>query len=229
MSEVLQVCWWGYSPTSVDTISTFDEYPYTGKGGPRRFREKNLQDLDPAITQAFVLSSRRILRQICICHSICHMWTYQVERLPSYRDMKVYQISAITIKVKDKEKSCSLYSKIPGFRLTYGGEPSDSLTTFEIGEGSKTTYLNLERIEDDERSSDFSKKSDVGKTRGSEDFGKVIFHTEKVDKLYSYMKQDEYISKYIVFENKPINAPWGERFFHIREPNGYQLSFAKPL
>jgi hypothetical protein len=127
------------------------------------------------------------------------------------------------------EKSCYLYSKIPGFRLTYGGKPSDSFTTFEIDEGSKATYLNLERIEHDEGSSDFSQKPNLGKTRGSEDFGRVIFHTENVDKLYSYMKQDEYISKYIVFENEPTNAPWGERFFHIREPNGYQLSFAQPL
>jgi catechol 2,3-dioxygenase-like lactoylglutathione lyase family enzyme len=143
--------------------------------------------------------------------------------------MKIYRISAITLKVKDMEKSSSLYSKIPGFRLTYGGEPSDSFTTFEIGEGSKATYLNLERIEDDEGSSDFSKKPNLGKTRGSEDFGRVIFHTENVDKLYSYMKRNEYLSKSIVFENEPTNAPWGERFFHIREPNGYQLSFAQPL
>lgn len=126
------------------------------------------------------------------------------------------------------EKSCSLYSKIPGFRVTYGGKPSDSFTTFEIGEGSKATYLNLERIEEDERSSDF-KIPDIGRARGSEDFGRVIFHTENVDKLFSYMRQDEYISKSIVFENEPANAPWGERFFHIREPNGYQLSFAQPL
>lgn len=128
------------------------------------------------------------------------------------------------------EKSCSLYSKIPGFRLTYGGEASDSFTTFELGEGTKATmYLNLERIEDDKGSFDFSKKPNLGKTRVGEGFGRVIFHTENVDKLYSYMKQDEYISKSIVFENEPTNAPWGERFFHIREPNGYQLSFAKPL
>ena len=50
------------------------------------------------------------------------------------------------------EKSCILYSKFPGFSLTYGGKPSDRFTTFEIGKGSKTTtYLNLEVIiEDDE-------------------------------------------------------------------------------
>ena len=128
------------------------------------------------------------------------------------------------------EKSSSLYSKIPGFRLTYGGKPSDRFTTFEIGEGSNaTTYLNLELIEVNEVSSDFSKIPNLGKTKANEDFGRIIFHTENVDRLYSYMKQDEYISKHIVIENKPTNAPWGERFFHIREPDGYQLSFAQPL
>jgi catechol 2,3-dioxygenase-like lactoylglutathione lyase family enzyme len=148
--------------------------------------------------------------------------------------MKVHRISAITLRVKDMEKSCTLYSKIPGFSLTYGGKASDRFTTFEIGKGSKTTtYLNLESIEKEEEekdSSDFYKKSNLGrKMKESEDFGRIIFHSENVDKLFSYMKQDEYISKSIVFENEPTNAPWGERFFHIREPNGYQLSFAQPL
>jgi hypothetical protein len=121
-----------------------------------------------------------------------------------------------------------LYSKIPGFRLTYGGEPSDSFTTFEIGKGSNEAYLNLELIDDD-GSSDFYNGSTLGKMKETEDFGRIIFHVENVDELYSYMKYNEYISKSIVFENEPANAPWGERFFHIREPNGYQLSFAEPL
>lgn len=64
---------------------------------------------------------------------------------------------------------------------------------------------------------------------GREDFGRIVFHTENVDELYSYMKKDEFISRYVVFETEPADAPWGERFFHVREPNGYQLSFAKPL
>ena len=131
------------------------------------------------------------------------------------------------------KKSCTLYSKIPGFRMRYGGKPYDRFTTFEIGKGSKTaTYLNLELIEkvEENDSSDFYKKSNLGRRmKGSEDFGRIIFHTENVDTLYSYMKQDEYISRSVVFENEPTNAPWGERFFHIREANGYQLSFAQPL
>ena len=130
-------------------------------------------------------------------------------------------------------KSCALYSKIPGFSVKYGGKPSDRFTTFEIGKGSMTTtYLNLELIEEEEENdgSDFTKSNvEKVKVKVNEDFGRIIFHAENVDGLYSYMKQDEYISKSIVFENEPTNAPWGERFFHIREPNGYQLSFAQPL
>jgi catechol 2,3-dioxygenase-like lactoylglutathione lyase family enzyme len=154
--------------------------------------------------------------------------------------MKVYRISAITLKVKDMEKSCSLYSRIPGFKLTSGGNPSDHFTSFEIGKGGmSTTYLNLELIEEEEgheddcsgSAADFNNnKFNLGeKTKGGENFGRIIFHTDNVDKLYSYMEYDEYLSKFIIFESKPTNAPWGERFFHIREPNGYQLSFAQPL
>ncbi len=82
------------------------------------------------------------------------------------------------------EKSCYLYSKIPGFRLTYGGKPSDRFTTFEIGKESKlTTYLNLELIKEEKDSSDFYEKSNLGKRKLSEDFGRIIFYTENVDRL----------------------------------------------
>jgi hypothetical protein len=69
--------------------------------------------------------------------------------------MKVCRISAITLRVKDMEELCDLYSRIPGFRLTYGGKPSDHFTTFEIGEGSNSTYLNLERIEEEDHDDDY--------------------------------------------------------------------------
>jgi uncharacterized glyoxalase superfamily protein PhnB len=61
------------------------------------------------------------------------------------------------------------------------------------------------------------------------DFGRIIFHTENVDDLYRYMKKEDFLSKHAIFETEPADAPWGERFFHIRDPDGYQLSFAQPL
>ncbi|HJY09421.1 MAG TPA: hypothetical protein VJ250_00625, partial [Nitrososphaeraceae archaeon] len=106
--------------------------------------------------------------------------------------MKVNRISAITLRVKDMGKSCALYSKIPGFSVTYGGKPSDRFTTFEIGKGSMTTtYLNLELIEEEEENdgSDFKKSNfEKVKVKVNEDFGRIIFHAENVDGLYSYMK-----------------------------------------
>jgi catechol 2,3-dioxygenase-like lactoylglutathione lyase family enzyme len=135
--------------------------------------------------------------------------------------MQVYRISAVTLRVRDMERSFEFYSRLPGFKLRYGGggaSSTDTFVTFEIGENSKT-YLNLELIAD---YNDFD-------DRGNEDFGRIIFHTESVDEFYLFMKNDRFISSAVVFETEPANAPWGERFFHIREPNGYQLSFAQPL
>ena len=31
------------------------------------------------------------------------------------------------------------------------------------------------------------------------------------------------------FESKPQDATWGERFFHMLDPDGYKMSFATPL
>jgi hypothetical protein len=50
-----------------------------------------------------------------------------------------------------------------------------------------------------------------------------------VDRLCSYIRSSKTISNLITFENEPTNATWGERYFHIREPDGYQLSFAEPI
>jgi hypothetical protein len=53
-----------------------------------------------------------------------------------------------------------------------------------------------------------------GKTKRTRDSARIILlHTEKVDKLYPYMQQDEYVSKSIIFENKPTNAARRERVF----------------
>jgi uncharacterized glyoxalase superfamily protein PhnB len=71
--------------------------------------------------------------------------------------------------------------------------------------------------------------SQSNQTTSRKHFGRIIFHTDDVDKLYEYFKISESISINIIFGNAPANAPWGERYFHIRDPDGYQLSFAKPL
>jgi len=143
--------------------------------------------------------------------------------------MNIYRISAVTLRVKDMKKSCIFYSRLPGFYVTHGGKETDRFTTFEIGGGSEM-YLNLELAGDDDSSSGNNLNGvKKGKKCERDDFGRIIFYTEDVDGLYSFMKNDRVISKVITFENDPSDAPWGERFFHIIEPNGYELSFAQPL
>src|SRR5919198_6756945 len=150
----------------------------------------------------------------------------------------VYRISAITLLIKSMERSCKFYSRIPGFMPVYGGSKNDSFTTFEIGrQGTKekrrlrledkktaTSYLNLELLKE---SNNYSSKHGI--LVRSPDFGRIIFHTDNVDKLYYQFKHDKYVNKSLTFENEPTDAPWGERFFHIRDPDYYQLSFAQPI
>ena len=131
--------------------------------------------------------------------------------------MNVYKISAVTLLIKDMNLSCNFYSKIPGFKLIYGGSPDAVFTSYEIGDSS--VYLNLEIF----------KKTTNNQEQDTRNAVKIILHTEDVDELYYYFKNDKTISRLILFENKPTNASWGERYFHIRDPDGHLLSFAKTM
>lgn len=128
----------------------------------------------------------------------------------------VNKISAVTLLIKDMGRSCNFYSKIPGFKLTYGGSHHDCFTTYEIGENT-SFYLNLELF----------KSNGNCNYEYSKNLVKIILHTDDVDKLYYYFKNDQIISNLISFENEPTDASWGERYFHIRDPDGYLFSFAR--
>ena len=124
--------------------------------------------------------------------------------------MKVSKISAVTLLVSNMKRSVDFYSKIPDFKIVYGGSEAQ-FTSFLIDNAVKS-YLNLK----------------LNKTH-STDFGRIIFYTDDVDELFAYMQDDKIISELGKFESKPEDASWGERFFHMLDPDGYKLSFATPL
>ena len=124
--------------------------------------------------------------------------------------MKVTKISAVTLPISDMKKSVDFYSKIPNFKIVYGGHDSQ-FTSFLIDDTAKS-YLNLK----------------LNKTR-SPNFGRIIFYTDDVDELFTYMKNDTTISGLGKLESKPEDAVWGERFFHMLDPDGYKMSFATPI
>ena len=131
--------------------------------------------------------------------------------------MKVTKISAITIFAKSMNDSCMFYSRIPKFEISYGG-PDSNFTSFKISQ-SPDMYLNIEL-----------QQQIVEKTNSVDmEYCRIIFHTDDVDALYYYLRNDDIISNLGKFETKPTNAEWGERFFQVRDPDGYPIVFATPL
>ena len=126
--------------------------------------------------------------------------------------MKVTKISAITLRISDMKKSVDFYSKIPNFKIVYGGSDSQ-FTSFLIDDASKS-YLNLRINEVSAEATHWSR---------------IIFYVDDVDELFNYMENDETISRLGNLESKPVDAAWGERFFHILDPDDYKLSFATPI
>ncbi len=124
--------------------------------------------------------------------------------------MKVTKISAVTLLISDMKKSVDFYSKMPNFKIVYGGS-DNQFTSFLIDDTAKS-YLNLK----------------LDKTH-STDFGRIIFYVDDVDEFFTYMQNDETISVLGKLESKPQDATWGERFFHALDPDGYRLSFATPI
>jgi uncharacterized glyoxalase superfamily protein PhnB len=56
-------------------------------------------------------------------------------------------------------------------------------------------------------------------TRG----GRLIFHVTDVDALWNHLKDRGFDP------GIPQDACWGERYFQMPDPDGHELSFARPL
>jgi catechol 2,3-dioxygenase-like lactoylglutathione lyase family enzyme len=114
----------------------------------------------------------------------------------------IEHLSAVTLLTADMRRSVEFYRAL-GFELRHGGETA-AFTTFAVGSG----YLNLEGSAE----------------RPLSGWGRVIFHVADVDATY-----ERAVAHGFRPSMPPSDAPWGERFFHILDPSGHELSFAKPL
>ena len=122
---------------------------------------------------------------------------------PEVVAMNVRSISAVTLAVSDMGRSVDFYQNMIGLGLLHGG-PSSSFSSFKIGEG----YLNL--VLDLRATSNW--------------WGRLIFHVDDVDALYKRLVQIG-----LSPSTEPVDASWGERYFHISDPDSNELSFAKPI
>lgn len=116
----------------------------------------------------------------------------------------VQRISAVTLLTSDMRNAVAFYEAL-GFRLGYGG-PSADFTSFQVGDG----YLNLQL----DRSG--SARSPI--------WGRVVLWVDDVDAAYARAVGAGYVP-----QSAPADAPWGERYFHVRDPDGHELSFARPI
>jgi catechol 2,3-dioxygenase-like lactoylglutathione lyase family enzyme len=112
-------------------------------------------------------------------------------------------ISAITLATHDMARAVTFYQAL-GFVLTFGG-PSARFTSFQAGSG----YLNLTLMPPEQTWSWW---------------GRAIFYVDDVDAQYARA-----VAAGLSPESPPRDAAWGERYFHIVDPDGHELSFARPL
>jgi len=112
-------------------------------------------------------------------------------------------ISAVTLATHDMARAVAFYEAL-GFRPRYGGVEA-SFTSFAVGSG----HLNLIAQSPDRQWSWW---------------GRVIFHVADVDALHARA-----VRHGLGPQAPPRDAEWGERYFHLTDPDGHELSFARPL
>ncbi|MFO1162955.1 MAG: VOC family protein [Reyranellaceae bacterium] len=112
-------------------------------------------------------------------------------------------ISAVTLGTHDMRRAVGFYRSL-GFDMLYGGE-AESFTSFRAGSG----YLNLIAQPEEKRWSWW---------------GRLIFYVSDVDALYARAVAAGWQPS-----TTPRDADWGERFFHLTDLDGHELSFARPL
>ncbi len=115
----------------------------------------------------------------------------------------IEKISAITFRVSNMKASVQFYRNALGMELLYGGEQASfsSLRT----NNSSSAILNLEQGDTVSR------------------WGRLIFHVTDVDAFWTHLKERGFNPE------TPRDSSWGERYFHMLDPDGHELSFARPL
>jgi catechol 2,3-dioxygenase-like lactoylglutathione lyase family enzyme len=114
-------------------------------------------------------------------------------------------LNAVTLVTNDMAASVAFYEAV-GLEVAFGG-PDAPFTTMRIG---ATDFLNLQL------DGEWSPPTRV--------WGRFIVWVDDVDAVYRRL-----LDRGIVAEFEPSDAPWGERYFHVLDPAGHELSVARRL
>ena len=135
--------------------------------------------------------------------ALCLSTSCKAGRVEAQRE-PVESISAVTLLTVNMVEAVAFYKAL-GFHLLYGG-PEAPFTSFRVGTG----YLNLQL-------------DTVGSPRRAV-WGRVVFWVDDVDAMYRRALAAGFDP-----ETSPADAAWGERYFHIHDRDGHELSLARPL
>ena len=117
--------------------------------------------------------------------------------------MTLDHLSAVTLSVSDMARSVRFYTAL-GFETRYGGEDA-AFTSFVVGAG----FLNLDLRPG---------------FAGAGPWGRAIFYVSDVDAVHARA-----LAAGLSPSMPPRDAEWGERYFHLSDPDGHEISIAKPL
>ena len=112
----------------------------------------------------------------------------------------IERISAVTFRVVNMTR---FYRDVLGMKLLYGGEGTGFSSL--RAKDTQSAVLNLEQCKPVPR------------------WGRLIFYVTDVDALWNHLKDRGFDPEI------PRDASWGERYFHMPDPDGHELSFARPL
>ena len=115
----------------------------------------------------------------------------------------IEKISAVTLRVVNMTDSVRFYRDVLGMELLYGGEGTGFSSL--RAKDTQSAVLNLEQCQPVPR------------------WGRLIFYVTDVDALWNHLKDRGFDPEI------PRDASWGERYFHMPDPDGHELSFARPI
>lgn len=114
-------------------------------------------------------------------------------------ESRIETISAVTLIVSNMARSVEFYTEL-GFELKHS---SSDFASFSVGDG----YLNL-----------------ASGTPSEDMWGRIVLYVDDVDGMFRHVERLG-----LAPETEPADADWGERYFHLRDPDHHELSFAHPL
>ena len=117
--------------------------------------------------------------------------------------MRIEKISAVTFRVLNMKASVRFYGDVLGMEIIFGGE--DAFFSSLRAKYGSAPILNLEQ------------------GRSVPGWGRMIFYVADVDAFREYLRGKGFNPE------SPRDASWGERYFHMPDPDGHELSFARPI